>query len=184
MKGHSSWLDTEQAWLAHGDFDTTPIFQHQGRYAGIIDFGEIRGADQWYDLGHFRMHDGGSLPIPLLAPLIEGYQTVTMLPLDHQQRICFASLLIGVRTLARHLQKYPSSSLVQHAVTAIRRDLAVLLTPACGAKHSGLRVVDHEPEHDNAVRTHSGLGSRTPTDARLAGPTQTTTLSIPARLSL
>ena len=30
------------AWLAHGDFDTSPIFQADGRYTGLIDFGEIR----------------------------------------------------------------------------------------------------------------------------------------------
>lgn len=45
----------EQGYLAHGDFDTTHIYQDNGRYTGIIDFGEIRGADRWYDLGYFHM---------------------------------------------------------------------------------------------------------------------------------
>ena len=36
---------TVQAYLAHGDFDATHIWlDDQGRYAGIIDFGEMRGA--------------------------------------------------------------------------------------------------------------------------------------------
>ena len=32
------------AVLAHGDFDPTHVFAARGTYAGIIDFGEIRGA--------------------------------------------------------------------------------------------------------------------------------------------
>ncbi len=40
-----AWLDVEKAWLAHGDFDATHIYQEHGRYTGIIDFGEIRGGD-------------------------------------------------------------------------------------------------------------------------------------------
>jgi aminoglycoside phosphotransferase (APT) family kinase protein len=51
------WLDIEQALLAHGDFDATHIYQEHGHYTGIIDFGEIRGGDSFYDLGHFQMHD-------------------------------------------------------------------------------------------------------------------------------
>src|SRR6266699_2218297 len=39
-----AWLDVEKAWLAHGDFDATHIYQEHGRYTGIIDFGEIGAA--------------------------------------------------------------------------------------------------------------------------------------------
>jgi aminoglycoside phosphotransferase (APT) family kinase protein len=39
--------------LAHGDLDVTHIYAHAGRYSGIIDFGEMRGADVHFDLGHF-----------------------------------------------------------------------------------------------------------------------------------
>lgn len=43
--------------LAHGDLDVTHIYCHAGRYSGIIDFGEMRGADRYFDLGHFLLHD-------------------------------------------------------------------------------------------------------------------------------
>src|SRR5262249_44147250 len=52
-----AWLEAEQAWLAHGDFDATHIYQEHGCYTGIIDFGEIRGSNPFYDLGHFQMYD-------------------------------------------------------------------------------------------------------------------------------
>ncbi len=50
--------DAEHARLAHGDLDLSHIYQHEGRYTGMIDFGEIRGTGRFYDLGHFKLHDG------------------------------------------------------------------------------------------------------------------------------
>ncbi len=116
------WLDPEQAVLAHGDFDVTHIYQRDGRYSGIIDFGEIRGGDPWYDLGHFRMHDGETLPTLALPWLLEGYAAVRPLPVDHDRRISFASLLIAIRALAHRLGRYR----YQQALVAIRRDIALL----------------------------------------------------------
>ena len=52
---------TAVAWLAHGDFDATHIFQQDGCFTGLIDFGEVRGAESWYDLAHFALHDGERL---------------------------------------------------------------------------------------------------------------------------
>lgn len=123
---HDGWLDTEQAWLAHGDFDLTHIYQSAGDYSGIIDFGEIRGTDRWYDLGHFRLHDGERVAQPLLPWLLAGYRSVGRLPDDAERRIAFASLLIGIRTLARVWPRRPTSPLVGHCLGAIGRDLALL----------------------------------------------------------
>ena len=116
------WLDVEQAVLAHGDFDVTHIYQRDGRYSGIIDFGEIRGGDPWYDLGHFRMCDSETLSTLALPWLLEGYAAVHPLPADHARRIGFASLLIAIRALAHRLDRYR----YQQALVAIRRDIALL----------------------------------------------------------
>jgi aminoglycoside phosphotransferase (APT) family kinase protein len=121
-----SWLEAKRATLAHGDFDVTQIFQQEGRYTGIIDFGEIRGADRWYDLGHFAMHDAETLPIPVLHRLLAGYDSVTPLPADARQRIAFASLLIAVRALARCLERRPGQAVRHRARISIPRDLALL----------------------------------------------------------
>ncbi|MDP9374013.1 MAG: aminoglycoside phosphotransferase family protein [Chloroflexota bacterium] len=123
---HGAWLDAERAWLAHGDFDATHIFERDGRYSGIIDFGEIRGGDRWYDLGHFRMHDGETLPVLALPWLLEGYGAVAPLPADHPGRIAFASLLIAIRALARALRKRPRDIRRHQGWVAIRRDIALL----------------------------------------------------------
>jgi aminoglycoside phosphotransferase (APT) family kinase protein len=126
VEAHPGWLDGERARLAHGDFDVTHIYERDGRYTGVIDFGEIRGAGPWYDLGHFRMHDGETLPALVLDWLIEGYRSVTPLPPDYRERISLASLLIAIRALARGLEKNPSDLGQHQGLVAIRRDLAVL----------------------------------------------------------
>jgi aminoglycoside phosphotransferase (APT) family kinase protein len=126
VEAHPAWLTAERASLAHGDFDVMAIFQQGGRYTGIIDFGEIRGTDVWYDLGHFRMYDGETVPGLLLEWLVEGYASVTRLPADYPARIAFASLLIAVRALARCLERRPERVAGHQGLTSIPRDLALL----------------------------------------------------------
>ncbi len=94
-----------QARLAHGDFDATHIYQHEGRYTGVIDFGEIRGADPCYDLGHVKLHDDEKLPLPMLPHLLEGYASVAPLPANAPQRIALASLVIAIKALGRQILK-------------------------------------------------------------------------------
>lgn len=121
------YLNNRDGCLAHGDFDSTHIYQEAGRYTGIIDFGEIRGADQWYDLGHFHLHDKGQLPFDLETALLRGYGEIISLPSDYQWRIHFTSVLINVRVLARSLQKRPPNQYTRHLIDMLQQDMAFLL---------------------------------------------------------
>ena len=100
-------IDTEQrrellhGQLAHGDFDVTAIFQEDGQYTGLIDFGEIRGTEPLYDLGHFHLHDGETFPALLLQHLLEGYREVVDLPPDYPEQIRRSAILLGLRQLCR-----------------------------------------------------------------------------------
>jgi len=120
------WLDGERARLAHGDFDVTHIFQRNGRYTGIIDFGEIRGADTLYDLGHFRAHDGETLPALALPYLLAGYAEIAKLPDEAPLRITLASLLITLRALGRAAEKRPERLAGHWGWRVMRRELAAL----------------------------------------------------------
>ena len=123
---YDSYLNSKGGCLAHGDFDPTHIYQDGGCYTGIIDFGEIRGTDRWYDLGHFHLRDGEQLSFRLEAPLIRGYGEIMTLPSDYEQRIRFTSSLINVRALARGLQRRPPDRYTQHQLEVLREDLAFL----------------------------------------------------------
>jgi Phosphotransferase enzyme family len=95
--------DLDGTQLAHGDFDTTPILQVDGRYRGLIDFGEIRGAEPLFDLGHFLLHDQEHTPIPLLDDLLAGYGEVVPLLDGHEELVRRSAAVLGLRQLARRL---------------------------------------------------------------------------------
>lgn len=119
-------LDATQGLLAHGDFDVTHIYQEDGAYTGIIDFGEIRGTDRYYDLGHFALHDGERLPQLLLPQLLAGYNDVFPLPPDYQERIQLRSLLIGIRSLARSIGRATFETYQRHLMERIRAAVVAL----------------------------------------------------------
>jgi aminoglycoside phosphotransferase (APT) family kinase protein len=89
-----------RAVLAHGDFDASPIFADASGYTGLIDFGEIRGTERFFDLGHFYLHDEGA---PMLPALLRGYERVTALPSDYIDAIRRSAILLGLRQLCRWL---------------------------------------------------------------------------------
>jgi aminoglycoside phosphotransferase (APT) family kinase protein len=98
------------AVLQHGDFDLTPIFCADDRYTGLIDFGEIRGAEPLFDLGHFHLHDQETSPSVRLPALLRGYQQVQPLPGGHHEAIRTSAILLGLRQLCRWLgpsRRYP-----------------------------------------------------------------------------
>ncbi len=102
--------------LAHGDFDVTPIFQLDGAYTGLIDFGEMRGADPFFDLGHFLLHDAETYSRPLFDQVCAGYSEVIGLNAEEHQAIIDSGIMLGLRQLCRWLEvrKWPSEhSLVQ-----------------------------------------------------------------------
>jgi len=83
-------IDPERAVLAHGDFDTSHIFSLNGSYTGTIDFGEIRGAEPTFDLGHLALHAPDALPL-----VLQGYASATALPADIDRQIAASAIRIG-----------------------------------------------------------------------------------------
>lgn len=122
FRRYDALLDAEPAVLAHGDFDPTHIFHHEGQYSGIIDFGEIRGSGRLYDLGHFSIESE-----PLLPALLRGYRQVAELPSDAEPRIRLSALLIALRRLGRRITRRPQGWGQDADAAAIRRNLSALL---------------------------------------------------------
>lgn len=110
MEDWASEPDCVTASLAHGDLDSTHLYVDPERraFTGIIDFGELRGAGQLYDLGHLLLHDGESGCPTLFADVLRGYAEVSALPDDVWQRIRMQAMVIGMRSLAIQLGRHPS----------------------------------------------------------------------------
>lgn len=97
------WLhlpDRAESQLAHGDLDASHIFLDDASlsYSGLIDFGEIRGADRLYDLGHALLQDAQPDRPPIFAPLLAGYRESSPFAAAETE-IRDQAVAIGVRQL-------------------------------------------------------------------------------------
>ncbi|MEV6348808.1 aminoglycoside phosphotransferase family protein [Actinoplanes sp. NPDC051851] len=116
------------AKLSHGDFDLTQIFCADGHYTGLIDFGEIRGADPWFDLSHFLLCDQDAGPAALLPALLNGYQSIRPLPPGYESAIHDGAILLGLRQLCRWLGPPLRRPLEHPAVEHRKRRLHQLIS--------------------------------------------------------
>lgn len=113
--------------LAHGDLDVTHIYVHAGRYSGIIDFGEMRGADAHFDLGHFLLHDGETRPASLFSSFLKGYLQVSPLTDGYREAIRTSAILLGLRQLSRWLGPERGYSLSEPLVRLRAAELSNLI---------------------------------------------------------
>ncbi|WP_169445265.1 phosphotransferase family protein [Paenibacillus terrigena] len=107
--------------LIHGDFDDSHIFQQDGRFTGIIDFGEIQGGSPLYDLGHFKLHDGQRYQG--FDALAAGYHEERMLTNDDHSEIDLWALWIGIRRLGM-MYKRPWGGYHEHLSRIVKQLLA------------------------------------------------------------
>lgn len=110
--------------LVHGDFDDSHIFQDNGTYTGIIDFGEIQGSSPLYDLGHFKLHDGQRYKG--FPALVEGYQSVVPLTAWDQLEIDLWAVWIGVRRLGIVARRSPDADYVHQLLNCVREVFGVV----------------------------------------------------------
>ncbi len=89
-----------RATFTHGDFDLTHILCLSGRYTGLIDFGEMRGAEPTFDFGVFLFANTGTERASLVDSLIAGYQTAVPLE-DDRETIIHSAVMHGLRLLSR-----------------------------------------------------------------------------------
>ena len=113
--------------LVHGDLDVTHIYAHGGRYSGIIDFGEMRGADSCFDLGHFLLHDGETRPARLFSSFLEGYLQISPLADGYCEAIRTSATLLGLRQLSGWLSPERGYSLRNPLVQLRAAELANLI---------------------------------------------------------
>jgi aminoglycoside phosphotransferase (APT) family kinase protein len=94
--------------LAHGDFDATHIYVDPGTgaYQGMIDLGEIRGADPVYDLGHALAHGFDQRERSMAHALIAAYAHHAKVD-DGLVRL--NAIAIATRALAIQLERPPNS---------------------------------------------------------------------------
>lgn len=103
--------DNGRSWLAHGDFDATHIHAdpESHTHTGIIDFGEIRGPDPLYDLGHVWIHVADAFGTDVFDAVLAGYRERVDLPGDWRGEIRLQTVAIATRALAIQLGRPESA---------------------------------------------------------------------------
>lgn len=66
----------QRGLLVHGDIAYEHVFVRDGVYSGLIDFGEIRGAESTFDLGVFWTQAPREHRPEILAAVLDGYREV------------------------------------------------------------------------------------------------------------
>ena len=102
----------ERPWsaLAHGDVDERDhIFADATTYIGIIDFGEIRGADPLYDLGQALVNVDDAARHNRFVALVDGYREIAALPDDWRAEVRLQAIAIATRALAIQLGRPPNA---------------------------------------------------------------------------
>ncbi len=94
IKKNKNLIVCKQAHLAHGDFDLGHVFAYQGKYSGIIDFGDIRAVSLYRDLTHFYIYNN-----EYFEDLLSGYQEVTKLDSGYKEKIETLALVIAIGKL-------------------------------------------------------------------------------------
>ena len=88
----------------------------------------MRGADPFFDVGHFLLHDRETRPQPLFEDFLTGYAEAGPLPEGHRDQIRRSAILSGLRQLSVWLgprrNHAPDSHPASLRITQLRRLLA------------------------------------------------------------
>ena len=101
-KNKSIMMKDKKSFLAHGDVSLNHIYQNNGKYTGIIDFGNIKGANILHDLAYIYTFENDSF-----QDILDGYKTVTNLPKNYMKRIHIEAMIFGVRKYWWKLKNTP-----------------------------------------------------------------------------
>lgn len=112
--------EIRRPYLSHGDFDFSQIFESDGKYSGIIDFGDIRGSSQFHDLSHFCTVEQDSY----LKPLLRGFKKIVNMPTNWADFINMEVLGICVSRLNWIIRDTPERILTDHPAVRKLRCLA------------------------------------------------------------
>ncbi len=93
-------FEIQLSWLNHGDFDLSHIYQKDGVYSGLIDFGDIRGGSKYQDLAHYKIFSN-----VYFDSLLEGYMSVFLPENDYRNNITVEALICAVNILKSGIEK-------------------------------------------------------------------------------
>jgi len=114
IEANRGLISCPQAFLSHGDFDVTHIFSVNGKYSGIIDFGDIRCCSPYHDLAHFYTYSRKQFD-----NLLKGFLEVSKLEDHLPEKIKFEALLFGIGKLWYTIEHFPEKFNSNHPAMSL-----------------------------------------------------------------
>jgi len=109
--------------LCHGDFDLSHIYVSNGKYSGIIDWGDIRSASNVYDIAHFTAFHPDEAKF-----IMKGFQQIIRTDKDFDRKLVLTRLAICINklwwTLKNNNRKFENHKFRE----AITNDISLLRT--------------------------------------------------------
>jgi fructosamine-3-kinase len=116
-------LDIDRGNLVHGDFNLNHIFQKDGVLSGIIDFGDAKISNQFYDLAYFKICNRN-----YFEDLFDGYKQNIVLPENWENILKITTLIVGIRIISSEIDNinFVDNKILKEKIKSFKKEVAGL----------------------------------------------------------
>ena len=116
-------LKIDQGNLVHGDFNLNHIFQENGHLSGIIDFGDAKISNQFYDLAYFKICHRNHF-----EDLFDGFKQTITLPENWENIMKITTLAVGIRIIASEIEdiNFIDPRILKEKASSFKKELEIL----------------------------------------------------------
>lgn len=116
-------LDIDKGNLVHGDFNLNHIFQKDGVLSGIIDFGDAKISNQFYDLAYFKICNRN-----YFEDLFDGYKQNIVLPENWENILKITTLIVGIRIISSEIDNinFVDNKILKEKVKSFKKEVESL----------------------------------------------------------
>jgi len=114
----------KNSFLSHGDFNENHIYQLNGKYTGIIDFGNIKGTPKYYDLAYLYSFDRD-----IFEGIVKGYKEITQLDDNYLEIIRYLSIIVCVNKIYWTMKNRPHKLINHRGFNTIEEILRLHIEP-------------------------------------------------------
>ncbi len=123
IEQNKSLLNIDQGNLVHGDFNLNHIFQENGHLSGIIDFGDAKISNQFYDLAYFKICHRNHF-----EDLFGGFKQTITLPESWENIMKITTLAVGIRIIASDIEdiNFIDLRILKEKASSFKKELEIL----------------------------------------------------------
>lgn len=116
-------LDIKVGNLVHGDFCGNHIIHNDGKLTGIIDFGDSKVSNQFYDLAYLKICNRN-----LFESIFRGYRSEILLPKNWKLILKLTIIIVGIRIISSEINdiEFIDMDIFRDKVTSFKTEIDTL----------------------------------------------------------